>query len=193
MTNFNLQAALEAVLFSSSQPVAVKLLANITGATINEVELSLNDLQQKYQLPSSGLQLLRHDNRVQLVTAAACEAVVNKLQKEELEGELTKPSLETLSVIAYRGPITKLELEQIRGVNCGLIIRNLLLRGLIEQKQHPDLPVVEYVVSFDFLRHLGFNSLNDLPDYERLHSDPDLAEYLKRRNQEQAPLTNDKV
>lgn len=185
-TQLNLTAAVEAILFSSSQPVTVKALAKLAAADPADIEQELTVLEQRYQSAASGLQLLRHDGRVQLVTSAACEAVVNQLQKEELEGELTKPSLETLSVIAYRGPITKAELEQIRGVNCGLIIRNLLLRGLIEQQPHAELPVVEYVVSFDFLRHLGMTKLADLPDYQRLHNDPDLAEYLRRRAEEQS-------
>jgi segregation and condensation protein B len=187
MANPSVVAKIEAVLFSSTQPLAAKALAKAVGETVEAVQKALASLSARYDSKDSGIRLLQHDGRVQLVTAPECEPVVSSLQRDELEGELTKPSLDTLSVIAYRGPITKAELEQIRGVNCSLIIRNLLLRGLIEEQDRPDFPTTVYVASFDFLRHLGLSKLQDLPNYQKLHSDPELAEYLQRRAKEQSP------
>ena len=89
--------------------------------------------------------------------------------KDEINGELSQPSLEALTIIAYRGPISKLELEKIRGVNCSLIIRNLLLRGLIEEKFNKTKNENYYTVTNDFIRFLGLNSLSDLPEYEKLN------------------------
>jgi segregation and condensation protein B len=177
-------AKVEAILFSSTQPLAVKAIAKAAGESVEAVEKAITGLTERYESKDSGVRLLQHDGRIQLVTAPNCEPVVGALQREELEGELTKPSIETLSVIAYRGPISKPELEQIRGVNCSLIIRNLLLRGLVEEQQRPEFPLPVYVVSFDFLRHLGVQKLEDLPNYKELRSDPALDEYLRRRSAE---------
>lgn len=107
MSKMSVIAEIEAILFSSPQPMSVKALAKALSKSPEDVEKALTNLEQRYGSSDSGLQLLRHDGRVQLVTAAACEPVVASLQKDELEGELTKPSLETLTVIAYRGPITR--------------------------------------------------------------------------------------
>ena len=74
--------------------------------------------------------------------------------------------METLSIIAYRGPIKRDELEQIRGVNCSIILRHLLIKGLIVE-ENKDKEI--YNVSLDFIRHLGVKDLNELPDYERLN------------------------
>ncbi len=178
------QAKVEAILFSSTQPLDVKALAKATGDKPEAIQQALAALAERYEAAESGVRLLQHDGRVQLATAPDCEPVVASLQRDELEGEMTKPSIETLSVIAYRGPISKPELEQIRGVNCSLIIRNLLLRGLVEEQQRPEFPLPVYVVSFDFLRHLGVQKLEDLPSYQELRNDPALGEYLARRSSE---------
>lgn len=173
-------ALVEAVLFSSAQPLGLKALAKATGLDEGAIHAAAEELGRRYDGSASGVRLVSHDGRYLLVTSPDCAEVAGKLQREQLEGELTQPSLEALSVIAYRGPVTKAELEHLRGVNCSLIIRNLLLRGLIEEQPHPSLPLSVYQVSFDFLRHLGLSRVQDLPDYERLHSDPDLADYLAR-------------
>jgi len=98
--------------------------------------------------------------------------------KSEQSGELTKPSLETLTIVAYRGPITKAELEQIRGVNCSLIIRNLLIRGLIVGDEEVGNGQIYYRVTVDFLKYLGLNFAAELPDYARLHSAENLESIL---------------
>lgn len=177
-------ALVEAVLFSSAQPLGLRALAHATGLDEATVRTAADELAQRYAGRASGVQLVAHGGRYLVVTSPDCAEVAGKLQREQLEGELTQPSLEALSVIAYRGPVTKAELEHLRGVNCSLIIRNLLLRGLIEEQPHPTLPVSVYVVSFDFLRHLGLAGPQELPDYARLHDDPDLADYLARHARE---------
>ena len=80
-----------------------------------------------------------------------------------MHGELSRPSLEALTILAYRGPLTRPELEQIRGVHSSLILRNLLLRGLIEEKEDARLGQPLYSVTLDFLRHIGLASVEELP------------------------------
>ena len=97
---------------------------------------------------------------------------------DELSGDLSKPSLETLTIIAYRQPVSKEELEQIRGVNCSMIIRNLLIRGLIEESTDKESLSINYSVTMDFLKYMGINSVDELSDYEKLNSDENLIKLL---------------
>ena len=96
--------------------------------------------------------------------------------------ELTRPSLETLTIIAYRGPITKPEIEQIRGINCSLILRNLALRGLIEEADDAARLQPVYTVSVKFLRHLGIHAASELPQYEDLHGNERIGKMLEELN-----------
>ena len=108
----------------------------------------------------------------------ASGSVIQEFIKDETTGELSKPSLEALTIIAYRGPVAKIDLDRIRGVNCALILRNLLIRGLIEGKFDKKKNETYYTVTFDFIRFLGLNKINDLPDYVRLHQDETIDRML---------------
>ena len=107
--------------------------------------------------------------------------VIEQFVHDEAAGELTKAQLETLTVIAYRGPITRPELEQIRGVNCALIIRNLLLRGLIVEKEDTSQLTTVHALSFEALRHLGITSPAELVDYVALHTHEHIENVLNER------------
>jgi len=93
--------------------------------------------------------------------------MITKMIKSDFEEELSPASLETLAIVAYRGPIGRIAVENLRGVNCSFILQNLAIRGLIERKNNPqDGRAYIYSVSFDFLRHIGANRIEDLPSYE---------------------------
>jgi segregation and condensation protein B len=100
--------------------------------------------------------------------------------KDETTGELTRPQLETLTVIAYRGPVSKAELEQIRGVNCTMILRNLMMRGLINEQTENG--VAQYAVAMEFMSFLGAASAAELPDYEMLRRDKRIEDILELAN-----------
>ncbi len=164
----SLKSQLESLLFVAIKPLALKELVNLTNAKSREVEEALNSLEEEYRNGGRGLSLVKNNNQYQLTTAPDNAALVQEFLKDETSGELSQPSLEALTIIAYRGPIGKLELERIRGVNCSLIIRNLLLRGLIEEKFDKAKEENYYTVTHDFIRFLGLNSVNNLPDYLKL-------------------------
>jgi len=172
----NLKSQLESLLFVAIKPLSVKELLLATGAKSQEVEEALSSLAEDYELAKSGFRLLRNNNNYQLSTAPESASLIKEFLKSDLSGELSQPSLEALTIIAYRGPISKLELERIRGVNCSLIIRNLLLRGLIEEKFDKLKNENYYTVTLDFIRFLGINQVQDLPDYERLNKSETLQE-----------------
>lgn len=168
----------EAVLFVASKPVSAKQLAKALAATESDVAAALTALAQKYVAANSGIVLFSTGEEWQLVTHPDASAVVEKFVKSEASGELTRAQLEALTVIAYRGPITRPELEQIRGVNCSLILRNLMLRGLVQEKTDATALLPQYEVTMEYLRHLGLSRLEELPDYTTLHSHEYVAQAL---------------
>lgn len=162
----NLQAKIETVLFLSVKPLSLKMLAKIFGAEKPDIEKAAGIMKEKFG-PDSGIMLMENNGELQLVSNPACSKYAKDFVKEEVSGPLTRPQLETLAIIAYLGPVHKFVVEEIRGVNCSLILRNLLMRGLIEEKIAER---IEYIVSTDFLRHLGLTSVKNLPDYDKIRN-----------------------
>ncbi|MBI2552020.1 SMC-Scp complex subunit ScpB [Candidatus Uhrbacteria bacterium] len=164
-----LKSNLEALLFVAGRPMTIKKIAEFVGEKEARVGEALKELQEEYKARASGLQIFSTGKNWQMGTAGETAAVVAAFVKEEFAGELTRPQLETLTVIAYRGPISKGELEIIRGVSCGLILRNLLIRGLIDEEYDAVRKENRIRVSMDFLRYLGVRLVEELPDYGALH------------------------
>lgn len=161
---------IETILFVASKPVSIKKMAKLLNVEESIIEESLTQLKQKYQASESGVVLFQNNDEYQLVANPAHRSVAEHFVKAEISGELTRPQLETLTVISYCGPITKPELEQIRGVNCSLILRNLLIRGLVKERDANSTLLPSYEVTMEYLQHLGISDLKDLPDYETLHN-----------------------
>ncbi|KKQ40457.1 MAG: Segregation and condensation protein B [Candidatus Moranbacteria bacterium GW2011_GWC2_37_73] len=112
------------------------------------------------------LSLLVKGEEVQLVSNPENAEFIEGLVKSELQDSLSNAAMEVVSIIAYRGPISKTEIEAIRGVNCAYTLRNLLLRGLIERNDNPnDSRGYVYAITFDFLKKLGIESVKNLPEY----------------------------
>lgn len=174
----NLSSQLESLLFISSKPLSLKEMGELTGAKVKDIEATLDELAHSYKEAARGFILIKNNSQYQLTTAPENSDLVSKFLKDEISGELSQPSLEALTIIAYRGPITKLELERIRGVNCSLILRNLLIRGLIEEKVDKQKDETFYSVTLDFIKFLGISSLDELPDYEKLHQEESLEQVI---------------
>ncbi len=133
-----------------------------------EVKSAIQALIDEYNLKNGGITIIENGDQVQMVTSPENYEWVKKFSQEEFSDELTPASLETLSIIAYRGPISREEIEKIRGVNCAIILRHLMIKGLIEEEKKEDN--ILYRLSLNFIRHLGIRDLSELPDYERLHN-----------------------
>jgi len=173
-----LRGKIESLLLASPRPLTVRRLAELLKSETAEVESALADLAEKWNEDDSGIHVLRHGAQVQLVTSPLNSKIITDFLKEEQAGELTRPALETLTIIAYRGPISKIQLDTIRGVNCALILRNLMIKGLVEAKQHKDKLQSTYQVTLDFMRFLGLSHVRELPDYEQLNRDENLQHLL---------------
>lgn len=186
-----LTTSLESILFASAKPVAVSALKKMLDVSDEVLAEAIADVKARFNVEASGIHAVEHEGKVQFVTNPSQAELIGTLLKEETDGELTRPSVETLTIIAYRGPITKPEIEQIRGVNCTLIIRNLLVRGLIDEADDVERLQPVYTVSADFVRHLGLHSIADLPDYGELHENAKITELIESLNDSTAQSPND--
>lgn len=178
----SLVSNIESILFVAPKPVAPVDLVKALGVEPEAVDAALTELEAKLNVETSGLRLIRHADKLSIGTAPDSVEVVKKFLRADAHGELTRPALETLAVIAYRGPVTKPEMEQIRGVNCALIIRNLLVRGLIEETAN-ETSEPTYQVTHEFLGHLGVTQVATLPDFEMLRHHPDLERAIEELKQ----------
>ena len=178
----NLISQIESILFVAPKPLTVKQIAKATQKNVPEVEEALETLKMKYNHEDQGIHLLHEEDQFQMSTNPENIRVVDLFIKDDVSGELTKAQLETLTVIAYRSSVTKPELEQVRGVNCTLILRNLLMRGLIEEREDEKKFLPVYTLSMEALRHLGINSVQDLPDYAELHTHDFVEQVLNKES-----------
>ncbi|MEK7539827.1 MAG: SMC-Scp complex subunit ScpB [Patescibacteria group bacterium] len=180
----NLTQTIESLLLVEPKGFSLKRLAGLTQASADEVSEAVAALAQRYTEIQSGLRLVQDGNQVQLTTGPESAVTIQAYVKDETSGELTRPSLETLTIIAYRGPIPKSELELIRGINCSLILRNLLIRGLVREEAQKTTGESIYSVTVDFLRLLGLSSTAELPEFEKLNQNVDLQTLLGESEQE---------
>jgi segregation and condensation protein B len=154
----------EAVLFYKTEPYGFDALARFLEVSEEEVREACAQLAESRQ--SSGLRLVMTDREVQLVTAPELFDLIEKLRKDELSQDIGKAGAETLSIILYRGPLTRADVDRIRGVNSTFIIRNLLVRGLIEKRDNPkDARAMLYAPTPALYTHLGITRREDLPDF----------------------------
>lgn len=170
-----LQNKIEAILFYLAEPVAINFLVKTLEVSKEDVIQALEDLADT--LKERGIRIIKHDNEVVLATAPEYSETVEKMVKEERERDLGRAGIETLSIIAYKGPVSKKEVEYIRGVNSQYALRSLLLRGLIERKNsETDLRSVGYNITGDALRFLGLSRVSDLPEYEETKKQLEVVE-----------------
>lgn len=163
----NLEQVLESLLFSYGESISVKKLAEITSASTANIVLSLENL--KTNLENRGIKLINKDDKWQLVSAKEHSEYIEKLVKSEIQEELTPASLEVLAVVAYRGPVSKSEVEVLRGVNSAYALRNLTLRGLVD-KNDSTKPQT-YQISLNALKKLGVEKEHELPKYNELKTE----------------------
>lgn len=165
----NLESVLESILFVASKPLTVHSIAKALDTTEGEIERALVHIGEKYT-GVSGIHCIRVEDTIQLVTNPENAESVEKFTARDILGELTRAQLETLTVIGYRGPITRPEIEEIRGVNCAVILRTLLIRDLVDEHESRESILPTYMISLTALRHLGVDRVEDLPEYGDIHT-----------------------
>jgi segregation and condensation protein B len=155
----------ESLLFVASEPVPIVRLAQLLGVSQEAIEIALADLSVACKNGGRGIRLQRKGDRVQLTTAPEAAPYVEQFLGLDVTSKLSPAALETLSVIAYKQPLTRADIEAVRGVNCDGVLRTLLSRELIEpvgRLEQPGRPFL-YGTTERFLQYLGLESLADLP------------------------------
>lgn len=158
---------LEAILFSRGEEVSRSELLKLLSVDAAGLDSAAGALRES--LGGHGIALIETADAIALATAPAVGEAMKKLREEELSGPLSKGALETLTIILYRAPIAKTQIDYLRGVNSATMLRNLLVRGLIERDEDPkDKRSFLYKPSVQLFAHLGLTSSHDLPEYTEL-------------------------
>ena len=162
-----LESKIEGLLFFKGEEISVKKLAELFAVSVSEVDQALAKLTDSYM--NRGLVLVRNGEIVVLGVSGELSPLIESIRKEELTKELSKAALETLSIILYKNGVTRSEVDYIRGVNSSFIIRNLLVRGLIEKMIDPkDTRRILYRPTTETLAYMGVSNISDLPNYEEV-------------------------
>ena len=172
-TNPEIKGAIEAIIFISEKPIPASDIQNILeGLDVETIQQIVNELKNEYEQRKGGIKLVEIAGGYQMVSSPHCVNYVKKFYKIKHSEKLSMPSLETLSIIAYKQPITKMEIESIRGVNVDGVLKNLLEKELIRivgRKEVIGRPFV-YGTTRSFLEYFGLNSLQELPAIEEFVS-----------------------
>lgn len=189
----NLENKIEAILFFKGEPVSRKKLAEILKigpSGISEINEAIEKL--KDNLKERGIVLLEKENEITLGTAPEFGKLIENLQKEELNKELSKASLETLSIVLYKNGASRAEIDYIRGVNSSFTLRALSVRGLIEKTiDMKDNRRYIYKPSFETLSFMGVKSVEELPDWEEVNNSVQIAaRNLEEENKEEDESAN---
>lgn len=166
MAEDNLKAVIEALLFASDKPLTLEKVRNVLdNIATDEIRKILENLKSDYEASGRGIRLTEIAGGFQIITAPNFAPFLRKLYKERNADKLSKPALETLAIIAYKQPVTKLELESLRNVNVDGVMASLNDKNLIRvagRKKAPGRPKV-YGTTTQFLEYFGLKSLDELP------------------------------
>ena len=178
-TELPLSVKLEALLFVAAEPVTTSQLVAALDVSASVVERALNELDAS--LSSRGLRLQRHGGRVQLTTAPELAELIEHFLGLEATSHLSRAALETLAIIAYQQPVTRPQIDSIRGVNSDSMMKSLLNKGLILESGRADGPgrPILYSTTPEFLQHFGLNSILEMPPLARPEEDETHDEMLK--------------
>jgi len=168
------KAVLEAILFLSGEPIALPALKEVIEIPETELKELMDELIKEYRERKGGLHIVEVAHGYQMVTSPECAEWLKKFKSMQLSTKLSMPALETLAIIAYKQPIIRVEVEQIRGVNSDSAIRTLLEKRLIKvigRKEGPGRPFL-YGTTREFLEYFGLKDITELPTLKR---DPELV------------------
>jgi segregation and condensation protein B len=178
--SIELESKIEGLLFYKGEDVSVKKLSELLSVSEDEIKEALIKLEKS--LENRGLVLVKKDNSVVLGITSELSPLIESIRKDEITKELSKASLETLSIILYKNGVSRSEIDYIRGVNSSFILRNLIVRGLVEKFiDSTDSRRILYRPSFNTLSYMGVTSINELPNYQEIVNK--LQESINQNNQ----------
>jgi segregation and condensation protein B len=169
-----MESVVEAVLFASDESLTAARLADIVGTSVKQIRQHINNLNDKYQANNSAFRIEQIAGGYQMLTLSDYNAWLKKLLRARSDSKLSPAALETLAIIAYKQPVIRADVEAIRGVQVGEVIRNLMYKGLVKIIGRAEVlgrPML-YGTTRKFLEVFGLNSLKDLPKIEELKKPP---------------------
>jgi segregation and condensation protein B len=193
LEDHQLKSAIEALLFVSGNPLSVDRLKNIfEEATPEQLEEQLQALRREYDERGAGIMLAEVAGGRQFATRPENAAWIRKFKSVKVSAKLSKPALETLAIVAYKQPITRTEVEALRGVNIGGIVRNLMERRLVKivgKKDVPGKPML-YGTTPEFLQYFGLKDLSALPtlkEFQELEAGEEVMEEVPAEGADETP------
>lgn len=161
--NLTLAQKIEAILLYKNEPVSLATLAKLSGGSKEKISEAVKSLQTQYE--NSGITVVFDGENACLGTNPKLSELISSIQKEELSRDLGKAGLETLAIVLYKGPVARREVDYIRGVNSSFILRNLLVRGLVERADGETGRGYSYKPTLELMRYLGIKSREELPEF----------------------------
>ncbi len=158
---------IEGFLFYKSAPQKKQLIIKLFDISEEDFNVSLNILKER--LKTGATRIVETDNEINLVTCAEMAPVIETMRKSELKADIGKAGAETLAIILYQGPVSRADIDRVRGVNSSFILRNLLIRGLVERVHNKDSNNYMFTISTALLSHLGITHKHELPDFAKVN------------------------
>ncbi len=180
MDDLSLELKLEGILFYKGTPLKKANLLKLFSITEEDLEVAIKNLST--HLEAGATRLIETESEIQVVTAPQLDSLIEELRRDELKRDIGKAGAETLAIILYKGPVTRPEIDRIRGVNSAFILRNLLVRGLIERTQTGK--TYTFDITPALLAHLGVSKKHDLPQHS------DILDQLETFEKEVAEAEN---
>jgi len=157
------KSIIESILFVAEKPVSIKELASVSAFMLTDIQNALKELMKEYE--KRGIKLIRKGDYFSFVSDPSNAKIVSAYLNEELRHDLSEQALETLAIITYKQPITRIEIENLRGVNSESLIRSLLIRGLVCEVGRKDAvgrPIL-YGTTMEFIQYFGLLSEEEIP------------------------------
>lgn len=190
----NLKSVIESMLFVSGEPLSLRELSNNLEIKDKVIEEVIKEMMNEYEEKSRGIKLISIDGAYQLVTKSENSDYIQKLLKKNKKHSLSQASIESLAIIAYKQPITRIDIDEIRGVKSESAIQKLVERGLIKdigRLEVPGRPIL-YGTTDEFLRQFGLKTIKELPSLD-LYSDKETQSSMKVLNKALYDINSDSV
>ncbi len=167
----NLEQQIESILFFKNEPISLKELSATLKVSQEDLQSAISNLQKEYR--DRGIVIIANSDKYGLGTHPENSSLIEAIQKEELSRELGRAGFETLAIVTYKGPVSRREIDQIRGVNSGFVLRNLLIRGLVERIDPSNDPSLlfkagrsfTYQPTLKLFEYLAITKREELPEY----------------------------
>jgi segregation and condensation protein B len=176
---------IEGLLFAAGEAVSIKEIALIINEDINETERLLNEMKDIFDYERRGIQIKKIQDQYQLATRSEHYDYIKQIMVTKNTIGLSKAALETLAIVAYKQPVTRMDIESLRGVKCERSLQKLIDKSLVKiigRLNRPGKPMV-YATTNDFLKYIGIETLDQLPDIENIEIDMENIDNIEEQEQ----------